>query len=365
MRAAAASLTALVLLVGCDTGDDGAQQARALVEAAFAEKVAPGLVGVEAVGKGVWYRAEALNGACLHGKEWAFSDTAGSPRLSPTYAQQSVVQSATEAGFCIGLGEGLNMTTDKVNKLDDAWVVDTVFTMERPAPWWECVDEGQKRFPVRVLAGSDGALSIEHEPGLWGGACPDPMPTPANLQRSGSRVPAKQPPHPATRAEVIEAVQRLDDALWAHNLRAVLDATACYNLYEDKPFGACSGAEVVNVGPMPRDGGPRRSDGPPWTNNALQSLDDIGIPFPDPNDRTMFYAQVKAATGKRPRRTIAVQWERKAWRVVGAVQRQAQGLTSVEYLLDLDRPEKRGIFDRRVGGEDIDVHGHPPEPPPQ
>jgi hypothetical protein len=43
------------------------------------------------------------------------------------------------------------------------------------------------------------------------------------------------------------------------------------------------------------------------------------------------------------------------------VQRRSEGLTSVEYVLDLDRKDKRDIFERRTKGEDIDLRGNPPE----
>ena len=346
------------MALGCSTAGGRGEEAKALVTQAFADRASgTGAVGVEALGKGVWYRADALNTGCLQTKAWAFRGKSGgdNPRFSPTYEAQRAFQYPTDEGYCLWIGDDLSMTAQTVSRLGEAWIVDVEFAVARPAGWWECVDDGQRRAPVRVVE-VDGALQIESDPALFGGACPRPLPV-VNFSRKASSSKPRRPPRPPTRAEIVDAARKLDDALWAHDLAAALQATACYNLYEEEPFGACSAAELVNVGPIPR-GDIRRSDGPPWSMNAFDDLEAIGSPERDRADKTMFHAQVKAA-GRHPRRTIAVQWVDDAWRMVGIVQRKAEGLTSVEYVVDLARPERRDIFDRRREGEAIDFAGNP------
>lgn len=353
------------LACGGGGGSQG-EAAAALVRDTFAARRVDGAVGVEALGKGVWFRAEAFNSGCLEQKEWAHRDRSGgeAPRISPNYEAQSVFQQTTPEGWCVWIGDGLQMQTGAVNRLGDAWVVDVTFTQERPGGWWECVAEEQRQGVVRVREAPDGALSIEKEPALWGGACPRPLPV-VNPSRTAARPPKAPPPRPPTGPEVQAAVKAFDDALYDHDLQAALDALACWNLFEKEPFGACSAAELVAVGPLPR-GASRREDGTPWSQNQFSSFEGFGRPEPDRKDPTLFHVEVKPGDGKRPRRTISLQWVEGGWRLVGAVQRKAEGLTSVELVLDLDRKEKREIFDRRVAGEPIDAQGNPldgKEPP--
>jgi hypothetical protein len=255
------------------------------------------------------------------------------------------------------VGNDITMKVDGVAPFNDAWIVDVVFELGSKGPWGECLAEQQLRYPVRVVpTGPEGALQIENEPGLFGGACPAPLPL-AKLSREPARKP-KRPTKKPSKADFVQAAKRLDEALWAHDMTAALDAVVCYNLYEESKIGSCSAAELVNVGPMPR-GKMRASDGIPWTMNTFKNLDAIGQPEEDKDDPTIFHAEVKAAKGKHKRRTVSVQWQDDRFEIVGVVQRKAEGLTSVEFVVDLDRREKREIFDRRLGGEDIDVRGNP------
>lgn len=362
----AAAVVPVVAGLACGGGGSGGERAVALVQETFAARKTAGAVGVEALGKGVWYRAEAFNSGCLESKQWAHRDRSGgdAPRVSPNYEAQGAFQQTTADGWCVWIGDDLDMQTGAVNRFGDAWVVDVTFTVARPGGWWDCVDDKQRQAVVRVIEGRDGALSIEKDPALWGGGCPRPLPI-ANPARAPGKRPTAAPPRPPTGADVVAAAKAFDDALYAHDLGAALDALACWNLFEKEPFGACSASELVAVGPIPR-GASRREDGTPWSQNVFRSLDAIGRPEADRKDKTMFHAEVKAADGKHPRRTISVQWVDGSWKLVGAVSRKAEGLTSVEAVLDLDRKEKREIFDRRVAGEAIDFQGNPldgKEPP--
>lgn len=348
-----------MILLGCGTraGADGVG-AIALVEAAFAERIEPGAVGLEVLGKGVWYGSDALNTGCLLSKQRAFRGRGGgeNPKFSPTYAAQSVFQYPTGEGYCVWIGHDLSMDVGGASRLGEAWIVDATFEVARPGGWWDCVDDAAKRASIRV-EGQAPDQRIVAEPGLFGGGCPSPLPV-VDPARTPEAPPRGRPPRAPTRAEVVEAAQRLDEALWSHDLAAALDATACYNLYEEEPFGACSAAELVAVGPLTR-GELRRSDGPPWSMNAFADLGALGAPERSRADKTLFHVQVKPASGKHKRRTLSVQWVEDTWKLVGLVQRQAEGLTSVEYVVDLDRPERWDVFQRRLAGEQIDLRGEP------
>ena len=251
------------------------------------------------------------------------------------------------------------MNVKNVTKVGEEWVVDVGYEMGIAADWWQCVAADQKAGTVRVKAGADGALVLDSDVGLMRGGCPQPLPA-----EGRTRTPAKRPKGKAPKPTVADAkaaFKALDDALFAGDWVAVLDATACYNLYEDKPFGACSVGEVINVGPIPR-GEMRMQDGPPWTMNAFKSIDAISKVKADRDDKTLFHVQVAEEKGKRKARHAAIQWVDGAWKAVGIVQRLGEGLTSVEYVNDLDRKDKRDIFDRRMKGEKIGPDGQPVHP---
>ena len=157
------------------------------------------------------------------------------------------------------------------------------------------------------------------------------------------------------------AFERLDTALREHDHAGVLASIACYNLFESKPFGACAASELLDVGPM-NDGTPRAQDGTPWTMNVFQDTQAATKVTLDRDNRSLAHAEVKAASGRQKARTVSLQWVDGEWLVVGVVQRKSEGLTRVEFVNDLDRKEKREIFDRRLGGEEIGADGHPLDP---
>ena len=101
------------------------------------------------------------------------------------------------------------------------------------------------------------------------------------------------------------------------------------------------------------------SDGPPWSMNAFKSLDDLGKPQRDGQDPTLFHVQVKAAKGKAKSRSMAIQWADDEWKVVGVLGRLSEGLATVQVVYDLDRRERRDIFERRMKGEQIGEDGTP------
>lgn len=352
-----ALLLILASLAACDavtTG--GGEEAEALVRAAFDATVKPGPFGTEAHGKGVWFRAPAISTGCLMQKDWGFRDdpghspnSDGSPRMSPVFGAQNAWTHATEKGYCIYLGDDLSMEVKGSTKLMDIWSVDVVYSMGRPGGWWECVDPKVKERGIRVVTNAAGELEIDGDAVLYQGGCPAPLPL--GMERKPQKPPKGKTKSP-TRAEVIAAAKRLDDALYDQDYPAALDAVSCYNLYAEKPYGACAVSELISVGPIPR-GEVRMQDGTPWTMNVFRSLDEIGKITPDRVDKTMFHVQVKEAKGKHKARTIAVQKVDDAWKVVGVVNALGEGLTSLRFVYDLDRKEKREIFDRRLAGEKI------------
>lgn len=347
----------LLSLPACDAviSDQGAE-AEALVRAAFDATAKPGPFGTEALGKGVWYRAPAISTSCLMQKDWGFRDDPGhspnadgSPRLSPVFGAQNSWTFATEKGYCIYLGDDLTLEVKGATKLMDVWSVDVAFDMGRPGGWWECVDPDVKTRGIRVITNAAGELEIDGDPGLFQGGCPAPLPL--GMDRKPQAAP-KGKPKPPTAAEVNAAAKRLDDALYAQDYIAALDALSCYNLFNEKPYGSCAVSEVINLGPITR-GEVRMQDGTPWTMNVFRSLDDLGAITPDRVDKTMFHVRVKEARGKHKARSLAVQKVDGTWKIVGVVNALGEGLTSARIVYDLDRKEKREIFDRRLKGEKI------------
>jgi hypothetical protein len=362
------ALPLLFVLAACDGATGRDAEVQTFVEQAFATARPSGAVGTEVQGKGVWYRTPVFDGQCLQTKELGIRDqgrgggAAGEGiRISPRYGHQNDWVLNTDKGFCVYLGESLSMTVKNVTKVGDDWVVDVNYAMGIPGDWWQCIAPDQRDAMVRVKAGADGALVLDSDVGLARGGCPQPLPSDGRT-RTATKRPMGKPPKPPTVADARSAMKRLDDALFSGDHTAALAATSCYNLYEEKPYGACSVGEIINVGPIPR-GEMQMKDGPPWTMNAFKSVDDIGPIVKDKDDPTMFHVRVAEARGKKRKdRHATLQWADGEYKIVGVVQRLAEGLTSIEYINDLDRKDKRDIFDRRVKGERIGPDGEPVHP---
>ncbi|HHO53035.1 MAG TPA: hypothetical protein ENK18_19690, partial [Deltaproteobacteria bacterium] len=67
-----------VILSGCG-GLPASDKVDAIsaVRSAFDERIQSGAVGVEVLGKGVWYSSDTLNSGCLLSKQWAFRGRGG------------------------------------------------------------------------------------------------------------------------------------------------------------------------------------------------------------------------------------------------------------------------------------------------
>lgn len=353
----------MLLLAGCGSGAGRAPEAQALVEAAFAAAHEPGPVGTEVLGKGVWFSAPALNSGCLQKKGWGVRDLgkSGGHRISPRFSSQRFWTHATPGGYCIYLGNDLHADVQNVNKLGDAWIVEVKYSMGREDGWWDCVDERQVLHPVRVVEGEGGALRIDGDATLYQGDCPAPLPV-GDLDRKGGPWPSKPAPRAPSKAEALAAIKALDDALFAQDYIVALDAVSCVNLLEEssRKYGACAPSELIGLGPIPR-GKPRRQDGPPWNDQVFDSVDvdELGPIVRDRKDKTLAHVEVREKKGKHKHRTLALQWVDRSWKVLGVVSAAGEGLTNLRFVYDLDRPEKRDIFERRLKGEKIDENGAP------
>lgn len=364
-------LSLLIFASSCSGMSGKTVEITSFLQSEFAAARPAGATGTEVLGKGVWYRTPVFDGVCLQEKHLAHRDQPGrrasgsrtsfGARVSPSYDAQKDWTSSTAKGYCIYLGDGLSMSVDEVSRQSESWIADVSYTMAHPSDWWACVADDQKRAMIRLQESGDSSFSFEDSGAfLHPGDCASPLPAEAR-GRPGASPPRTPAPRPPSASDVTTAMERLDTALRAHNHRDTLDAIACYNLFESKPFGACSAGELLDVGPL-SDGTPRAQDGTPWSMNVFKDLQTARKVTMDRDNRSFAHVEVKAASGKHKARSLTLQWVKDEWRVVGVVQRKSEGLTRVEFINDLNRKEKREIFERRMGGEAIGADGHPLDP---
>jgi hypothetical protein len=364
LRALALTLSFAGPLAGCPdgTGED-TEAAKAAVEKAWAEANPAGRTGVELRGRTVWLEAPFFEKSCLEKNDLAFNDDArnrppGSPaRISATYEAQRFLLASTPEGFCVYLGDDPAMTVNEVSWAGDAYKVTGTVTMGKATKWFECLDTPLKTPTWMVKIAEDGTSTIDGDVSLHQGGCPNPLP------EGEERGPGKTAPtegHKApSKADVKKLATKLDDALFEGDLRAVRDLTACYNLEDKAPyFQNCSAGEFVSLGHA-FHGEQRAQDGVPWTELAIRDLDDIRRIVPDGKMKGMYHATMIHKRTKRER-SFAVQWVDGSWKMVGVIGRKAEALTSVRYIYDLHKRDKRDIFLRRMDGEVIDEAGDPP-----
>lgn len=368
MRVGGVMIAGIVGLTGCADAILGRHdEAAALVQSSFDAARQPGRVGVEVLGKGVWYKAPTLDGACLQHKGMAFNsdprkskDAHGRPvaRISPTYDAQRMFVTSTEDGYCVYVGNELAMNVIQTNLIDGVYRVDVEFSMGNPDGWWECVGQDAKRTTYEVVEDGTGALSVQNGPvGIGQGACPAPLPV--GEQRKAEARPRKRPNKLPTHGEIAELVQAFDTALRERDHLEALSHVSCFNLFEESKYGTCSTAELVALAPIPQAGETWME--PPWTDGAFDSMDQLGRVFPDREDDAMVHVTVTPSRGTATR-TMALHWVDDQWKLVGVVGAKAEGLTSARFVYDLDRKEKREIFERRLAGEPIDEKGFPLDP---
>jgi len=331
---------------------------------AFVEADPPGRSGVELRGRSVWLTAPMFDASCLEEKGLAFQDAdvgrpdaqRGVTRISPTYKAQRFITAPTQDGWCVLLGENPTLTITNARRDEGVWRLSAVYGMERPAPWFECLDGTALQRSLQV-GSHDGEPEVIGSVAFFDDTCPTPMP--GGEERVGRPRPVTPPPHPPSREEVRALLQAFDDALAAKDHARAMDLLACFNPYEKEPWEACSVAEALRLAPLlhgrPEDPG----EGPPWLEYVVDDVGDFGAIVPDGQDRTLFHVRMQSRHGPR---SLAVQWADGAWRLVGVVGSKAEDITTMRIVYDLDRPEKRAVFERRLRGESIDEKGYPVDP---
>lgn len=355
-------LIALPFLAACaSVSKEDAQKA---VMASFQEANPPGRTGLELGGRSVWLRATWFENKCLEEKDLAFNDdpndrpasARGTPRISPTYKNQRYLTWASDKGYCVYLGDNPTLSIEGAEWVDQKWRIRVTYGMEKPTPWFECLSEDtrQRNIEVGVKDEKPVVLSdLSIAPGA--GACPRPLPG-GEVRGSASRPTAPAPKAPS-RDEVIRLLTAFDKALGAREYEKALGMVSCYNFFEDKKYGSCTVAELLNLSPMA--GGSNPNEGPPWLEYTITSPDQVGAITKDGGDPSVYNVRLQSVRkGSKPR-SMAVQWVDGEWRILSVVSRLAESITTMRFLYDLDRKEKRVIFEKRMKGEKIDDNGEP------
>lgn len=346
-------------LLACGAGytpEQAAEAARAAVVAANPTS----RVGLELVGRSRWVKGDMFEAECLHSKDLAFSeDPEGrTQRISPTYVNQRFITADTERGWCVLLGDGLQVEVGTPAPDGQGLSVPVTFKLAQPTPWFECLKDEVKTRKIPVRPNAEGVLEAQGELALVPPGCPSPMP--AGEERGASAQPQTKPPKAPTKDEVIALMTRFNDAIRQRDRISALGMVSCYNLYEEKKVGSCTPAELVQVGPHDR-GAVVPGFGISWLETALVDFSDIGAIRADPKIPTMFHVLAVNPRTKRER-SFSVEWVDGAWRLVGVVGAMGADLTSLRFVYDLHKADRRDIFLRRLAGEAIDEQGNSTKP---
>jgi hypothetical protein len=359
----AGSMLIVTTLTGCPTVPE--EEARAAIQQAFEAANPQGRYGVEVKGHSVWLTADMFSEDCLHSNDLAFSDDAtkrprGSKglRISPTYNNQRYITAFTEDGWCIYQGSDPRIDVRTGTWEGDHWEFFTVLSFAEASPWAQCLEYPVLNRPIAVVKGDDGAAKVQGDLALFTDACPQPLPR-GEERRAGVR-PSTKPSGAPSVAQVKALLTEFDQAMYDREYEQALGMVSCYNVFEKQTYGTCSVAEIIGLGPLPRNGAARPVDGPPWSMNVFDSVDAVKRVFPDRDDPSLFHVEVVPRKGDD--RSLAVQWVAGTWKLVGVVSLKAEDLTKLEFVYDLHRKEKREIFERRLLGEQIDAKGFPYDP---
>jgi hypothetical protein len=339
---------------------DAAVKAEATTQLAAANPA--GRTGLQVEGKGVWFAGPMIDPECVLSKQIAFHDDEKSrpamakkiSRITPTYASQRWFTASTDRGYCIYVGDDPFGTVGEVRWIEDHWEVDIELGLGKKMPYGECFATHHLNRTITVHPADEGPPRIEGDLAMVGPACPHPLPS--GEERGGSdKRPEARPARAPKRAEVQAALEALDNALWDGDFLAAVEATSCFNLWEEKKVGSCSVGELIGVGPVKR-GELRAQDGTSWLGATADSIDAFRSITADRSDRTMYQVHYRDARSKKDR-TVTVQWVDDTWKVVGVVEIKGEGLTSARFVTDLHDVKRRKIFERRMKGEEIDYRG--------
>ncbi|MCB9765503.1 MAG: hypothetical protein H6739_37360 [Alphaproteobacteria bacterium] len=351
-----------ILLPACGPGLTSEQAADAVQQAAAKANPGPGRFGMELLGKSRWVKGQMFEAECVQRKDLAFVDDpkkSETLRISPTWQSQRWITADTPGGWCVLLGEDLQVEVGPPSVEQDAWIVPVTYKFAKPSPWYECLNDRTIRTTVRVSKDEAGQPAVDGELAFLPSACPHPMPP--GEERAGKKdAPRKDAPKPPTREDVLKLMKAFDDDLWERDRVAALEHVACYNLYDDKKFGSCTPAELIQVGPHPR-AEDRPGDGVAWTEGVIKDFDDIESIRKEPKIPGMYHVTMTHKRSKRDR-SFAVQWVGGEWKLVGVVGALGADLTSLRFLYDLHKSDKRDVFLRRLEGEEIDERGEKLDP---
>lgn len=357
--------------LGCDSAVDAVvgqhAEAEALVRSTFDEQNPAGRVAVEVLGKGVWYKAPTLSGSCLQQNDWAFNNDPrrtknasgkGMPRISPIYSAQNTWIDTTDKGYCIYVGSDATLDILQTTYIDGAYRVEVELGMKTPEGWWECIDGTVKKQTISVVDNEGTLEVVGGQVNVGRGACSSPAPL-GDGRKALARPRGKAPKLP-TKGEVDQLVRAFDDKMRAKDYYGALQHVRCFNLFEDDKFGSCSAGELIGLAAIPK-GGEDEPFEPPWTDGVFTDTSKFGRIFFDKRDKHMAHVEIRHRRTD-DKRTMAMYWMDKEWHLVGVVSLKGEGLTSMRFVYDLDRKDRRDIFERRLAGEMIDEKGHPYDP---
>lgn len=320
-----------------------------------------GRLGIELLGRSTWSEAPMFDPSCVANQNLAYPDDARDrkgtnvQRITPTYEAQRWITASTDTGFCVMMGEGLEATIGEpvVGQLDSgekAWMVPVSFAMGSPSPWWQCLDNEYLNRTLAVVTDEAGNSEMRRGSALLTeSACPQPMP--GGEERKADARPRSKPKKPPTKTQVIELMERFDAALAAQDHLAALELVSCYNPYEESKYGTCSPAEIMQLTPHSGEG-----VGMPWTEYVLGDFGEIGRITKDREIPTMMHVHMKHKRNGRDR-SMAVEWADGEWKLVGVLGAKGADLSTLRFIYDLHKTDKRDILLRRLDGEEIDENG--------
>jgi hypothetical protein len=339
----------LFFSLACNPGGIPAESAKSFVQEQALAVNPGGRVGLEFIGKAQWVKGPQFDRECLMSKDIAFTDSGNT--VSPTYKQQQFLTTATDRGWCVYLGDNIQVDVGAPAVNGGGWVVPVVYSVSNPTPWAECLRTEFRNRTVSVYADENGEPKLKGDLAFLAGDCPTPMPG-GETRKSGQRPNAKAPKTPS-KAQALEVLQAFDQALFERDWLGALDQISCYNLLEEGFYASCAPSDLLQVGPHPR-GQERTGDGPPWTEYSLKALSDVQTVRSGKEGMVHVVLEHKRT---KKLRSVSLEWTGQEWKVVGIIHKKGHDLSTVRFLNDLHDPAKATILERRIAGEKIDEKG--------
>lgn len=353
-------------LLGCSS-QMPEELVRKTIEDTFLAENPSGRLGWELVGKGQWFEGIAFSKGCLIDKEFAFPNHDEVGQLTPTILGQEYFVASTQRGYCIDLGTDARIvidTIEPVSEMSQGWDIQNItahFEISSPTPWFSCLNEdfSNRSFYVEDKDGIPTVSDLEAL-SLTSNSCTG-VTSAAEKRKPGTR-PTAEPIKPPTMDNVKSLAIEFDEALYNAEFDKVKEMTSCVNLLdieqeEDEKWGFCTLGDFLNLGPATK-GQQRLQDGPPWLESVVTSVDAFEKIVPDPSDPTIFHV-VMVHRRTKAKRSFAVQWSDKEWKMLGVYSVVSPGISALRYMNDFHIKENREIFDKRLGNAKIDYKGNP------